>query len=167
MPVRSIAVLLLVIIARLPAGAQAAKLDTAGKTQLVVGRDDFQQLRWIAGNWRGESESDPALYARYRFVDDSTLVSETFSDSKFRTLKESLRFELRNHRVTTRGGTAQWVMTSIDSGSAAFRHLAGTTDDFVWQRHDDNEWLAAFASPPGVDHPARTTTYHMKRVKGD
>jgi hypothetical protein len=150
-----------------PMALGGQKPDTATKTELVVGRDDFQQLRWLSGSWRGEGGGQPTFYVQYRFVDDSTIASETFSDSKFRTLKESTRVELRNHRVTLRSGTGQWIVTSLDSTSAAFRHLGGAPDDFVWQHHAANEWLAVHAWPPGVDYPARTATYHMQRVKGN
>jgi hypothetical protein len=150
-----------------PPTLAAQKPDTAGKTQLVVGRDDFQQLRWISGSWRSETEGQSTSYVRYRFVDDSTITAETFSDSKFRMLKESMRLELRDHRVTWRVGDSQWIVTNLDSTSVGFRHLGGATDDFVWQHHAADVWVAVHAWLPGIDHPARTVTYHMKRVKGN
>lgn len=165
---RPVTVIFLLLAAPVPARRISAQQPNASaKTELVVGREDFQKLRWIVGSWRGEGEGQPAFYERYRFVDDSTLVSERFSDSRFRALKESTRFELRDHRVKTRGGSAPWIATGLDSVSAGFRAVSGATNNVVWQRHDANEWTAVLTWPPTVDHPARAVTYHMKRVKGN
>jgi hypothetical protein len=167
MPVREALTVAVFAALAAPLALPAQKPDSSGKTELVVGRDDFQQLRWLAGTWRGEGEGQPVYYVRNRFLDDSTIASETFADSKFKMLKESMRLELRNHRVTTRGGRGQWVVTSLDSGSAAFRHLTGAVDDFVWQHREGDQWIAVHAWPPGIDYPARTATYRMKRESGN
>jgi hypothetical protein len=167
MSIKSVTVVVVSLAALgIAARVNAQQPNGSAKTELVVGRDDLQQLRWIVGSWRGEADGQTAFYERYRFVDDSTLVADTYSDSKFRSMKGSIRYELRDRRIKTRGGNGQWIAVGLDSLSAAFRPLAGATNDFLWQRHDADEWMAVWAWPPTPDRPARTVTYHMRKVKG-
>lgn len=168
LPRRTARAISIVVLTGVTAGRAVAQQQPAptSKSELVVGRDDFQQLRWIAGRWRVESAGVPAAFERYRFADDSTLVVERFSDNKFRSPSSTVRYELRGHRVTTSGGPVSWILTGLGRTNAAFRTTTGTPTEAIWRQHDDDEWIAVLSWPPTVDQPARMVTYRMKRLRG-
>jgi len=60
-----------------------------------------------------------AFYERYHFVDDSTILMESAGDRNFKGIGERHYYELRNHRVASRGAP-QYVADRLDQNSVSF-----------------------------------------------
>jgi hypothetical protein len=146
------------------AGGAATALGQTSTPGLVIGRDDFTTLRWVAGSWKGTAEHQPAIYEHYVFEDDSTLMVQSYSDSHLKNLHGTTRYALRNHRVIASGDGATWLAVKLDSSSIEFTPLTGTKTTFSWKEENPDRFVAVTTWPPTVDVPARTVTYHMSRT---
>jgi len=91
--------------------------DTAAQTPpaattampMSVSVEQFAQLRWLEGTWRGSGVEQPTFYERYSFADDSTIRAESSPDSTFPHPEEASTIQLRAGRVTTGEGTMEWA----------------------------------------------------------
>ncbi len=137
----------------------------APRVPLAVGRGDFNLLRWIEGTWRRADDGAPVVWQRFRFVDDSTLVRETFDDARMSQAVSTTRFVLRHYRLSADEGAAHWAAIALDTFSVEFAPASGTISTFSWQRESPRTFIAVEAWPPGPDRPARSTVWHMERVK--
>lgn len=137
-----------------------------------VTQRDLGALRWMTGDWRGagsEGTAQAPFFERYRFVDDSTLLVESFSDSTFRELTEVSRLELRAGRLGNTSSGAQWAMVRMDGTGAEFMPVARTGNGFTWERaRGDGDtpatWRAtiSWARPDGT---SRERHYRMDRIR--
>lgn len=128
---------------------------------------DLRTLRWIAGTWRGSGDGQAPFYERYRFVDDSTLLMESFKDSTLAQVAESSRYELRGGRFANAAASdaAQWVAVRLANGAITFSPVRRARNRFTWRPVSANEWSAEL-SWPATDASgagARTRTYRMVR----
>jgi hypothetical protein len=130
------------------------------------------QLRWIVGDWRGSGTNGTVqspFYERYRFVDDSTLLVESFADSTFGLVTETARWELRGGRLANAGTGAQWVAVRLDSRGADFAPVARARNTFRWARAQGAgarpaEWRATI-SPTENAAASAQKHYRMQRVR--
>jgi hypothetical protein len=136
-----------------------------------VTRAQFARLRWIAGDWRGigvDGTTQAPFFERYRFVDDSTLLVESLSDSTRRTVSETSRYELRDGRLGNTGAGARWVAVALDSLGVDFAPVARARNTFRWERAAragarPAAWRATIAS---IDRTGATVRRHylMQRL---
>ena len=126
---------------------------------------DLGTLRWLVGSWRGSGDDQSPFYERYAFVDDSTLLVESFRDSTFGEVTERARYELRAGRFANAGPaeSAQWVAVRLDRGAVTFAPVRRARNRFVWRPVSANEWIADLEWPASNAAPARTRTYRMVR----
>ena len=124
---------------------------------------EFQQLRWIVGDWRGSGSGQAPFYERYRFADDSTLVVDSFADSAFASVTESARFELRGGRLS--GGEGRWAASQITSRWVTFSPVSRARNVFTWRYGSRDRWTARLSWPAADTQPARSATYLMERVR--
>src|SRR5688500_3220953 len=100
---------------------------------IPVKLSDFRKLKFIEGNWRGTGYSKP-FYESYRFLNDSTIESASYTDSTF-TRKEpgGALIVYRGGRVYDEGqGGYRWALTRLDGGSFHFGPAARATNSFIW-----------------------------------
>ena len=122
---------------------------------------DFQQLRWINGMWRGFMPDGSRFYERYRVIDDSTMVMHAFPDSTFGTPSDSSRIMLRDGRVVNDGGSARWVATRLDSTGVDFTPHFGAPNRFTWARESETQWSATMRWTDETGRPqVRTYALH-------
>jgi hypothetical protein len=153
--------------ARAQAPASAAPATPA--TPARVTPQQFAQLRWIVGDWRGSGTAgtrQAPFYERYRLANDSTLLVESFADSTWRRLTETTRFELRGGRLGNAGTGPQWTATAIDSLGVSFGPVARVRNTFRWERaagtgRRPSAWRATITPAGG----AGSRYYLMERVK--
>jgi hypothetical protein len=128
---------------------------------------DLRALRWIAGTWRGSGDGQAAFYERYRFLDDSTLLVESFRDSTLASVTESTRYELRAGRfsnaVPDGGNAPQWVAERLERGAITFAPGRRASNYFTWRPASANEWAADLVWPATRGASPRTRTYRMER----
>jgi hypothetical protein len=126
-----------------------------------VTRDEFRQLQWLAGQWRGSGGNYPSFFEEYRFLDDSTIQMRSFSDSMLRTATDSSRIEWRGGMI--RSGSDGPVVTEFTTTSLRFMPPGAAAGGYTFTRVSDNEWTATL-------HPAAAggtaTVYVMKRIGG-
>lgn len=133
-------------------------------------RDDFADLRWLEGTWRGAGSDPAAFWERYTFPDDSTIRVESWGDSTLAGEPETATVRLRDGRVTTGSGGALWIVTAFDERGVRFDPVAGARNSFVWTRGEDadgdghtDEWTAVLSWPATASAPARERTYTLRR----
>ena len=126
---------------------------------------DLRALRWIAGTWRGSGDGQAPFYERYRFLDDSTLLVESFKDSTLADVSESTRYELRGGRLANAvpESAPQWVAVRLASGAITFAPVRRARNRFTWRPESRDVWIAELAWPATNAAPARTRTYRMVR----
>jgi hypothetical protein len=126
---------------------------------------DLRALQWIVGTWRGSGDGQASFYERYRFLDDSTLLVESFKDSTLADVSESTRYELRGGRLANAApeNAAQWVAVRLTDGAITFAPVRRARNRFIWRPESADVWIAELAWPASNAAPARARTYRMVR----
>jgi hypothetical protein len=124
---------------------------------------DLQRLRWLEGHWRGTGESGNPFYESYRFLNDSTIQSHTFTDSTFAQAGDSSLIMLSGGELTSRGGGMEWVATEIDSAGVHFDPRENARNAFTWSRDSPTRWTALLRWVD-ADGASREMLYRMERV---
>lgn len=131
----------------------------------TVSSADFAQFRWLEGDWRGHGVDQPPFYERYRFVDDSTFLVDSFADSTRGRVTGTGRVELRGGQLVNRGEGMSWVAIAIDSVHAQFAPLEGASNSFVWRRGDSPAaWTATILWTDDTG-ARRERVYQMDRIQ--
>jgi hypothetical protein len=131
----------------------------------AVTPQQFRQLTWLVGRWRGSGRFVPAFYEQYRFRDDSTIAMTAFTDSTFRAeTADSSTIELRGGRVRTRTATSTYEAIEFSPTSVRFRRVGSTDGGHRFDRVSDNEWNATLY-PRGAS--ADTTILNLRRVPSE
>ena len=160
----SVLLLLPACAARPAASAPAPAASPAALPRaLSLSLDDFGALRWLEGTWRGVGVGESAFFERYRFLNDSTIAIESFTDSTLVGTPETGEVRWRDGLVTTGSGGALWVVTRRDGDAWRFEPVAGARNTFTWRRDSDDAWTAVLSWPATGDVPARDRVYHLRR----
>ena len=123
---------------------------------------DFGQLRWLEGSWRGRLRDGGHFFESYSVKDDSTIVMHGFPDSTFTRATDSARITLRDGRITDQGST-RWVATRLDSSVVDFTSEKNASMGFSWARESPDRWKATIRSINRERQP-QTTVYPMERI---
>ena len=129
----------------------------------VVNAADLQGLRWLEGSWRGTGEAGNPFYEAYRFLNDSTIQSRTFTDSTLTQAGDSSLIVLSNGELTSRGGGMEWVATEIDTGRVHFEPRGNARNAFTWTRESPTRWTALLRWVD-ADGASREMLYRMERI---
>jgi hypothetical protein len=125
-----------------------------------VTRQQFHQLQWIVGSWRGGGGAYPAFFEEYRVIDDSTLQMRAYSDSTFRVATDSSTIEWRTASVQSRSARSTYVAIELAPTSVRFIRPGMTSGGHTFARVSADEWTATLhPSAPG----GRATVYTMRR----
>lgn len=132
--------------------------------------NDFAQLRWIAGDWRGsgtEGTTQAPFFERYVFPDDSTLLVISFPDSTWAAPDDTAHYELRAGRLGN-VGSSRWVASRMDSTSVDFVPDTNTRNSFRWAREPGSgrqpgSWKATIAWTDATG-ASRERRYLMERA---
>lgn len=136
----------------------------AQPTAVRYSAQEFRQLRWIEGSWRGRLPDGGYFFERYRVQDDSTIVMHGFPDSTFARATDSARITLRDGTIADEGGT-RWVATRLDSNVVDFTSEKNASSGFSWARESQDRWRATLRSLNRERQP-QTTVYQMERIGG-
>lgn len=101
---------------------------------------------------------------RVRFLDDSTFRTASFSDSTFRTQKDSATVSLRDGRVIDQGSGAPWIATRLDSNGVNFVSEAAPANHILWSRAAPDGWFAHIFTTDRTGTESRTLL-KMERVR--
>ena len=141
-------------------GDQSAAV-TAQSTLASVTLQEFQQLRWIEGVWRGSGGNYPSFFEEYRVLDDSTIRMRAFSDSTRATVTDSSTIEWRNGSVRSRSERSSYDAIEVTPVSIRFRRPGESQGGHTFQQVSPNEWTATLhpLQPQG-----QATVYVMRRI---
>ena len=120
------------------AGAPAPQPSLA-----AVSREQFAQLRWLEGTWRGTGVDQAPFFERYRVVNDTTIHMESFTDSTLTTTSGESDIVLTGGQVLNRGegGRASGAVM-VNATSIEFVP-APNGFSFAWRRGaTPDEWTA-------------------------
>ena len=144
-----------------PETEQQAKTAVAPPAAATVTLDEFRQVHWIAGSWRGSGGAYPSFFEEYRLVDDSTIQMRAFSDSTFTVATDSSRIEWRNNVVNSRGNDRGYIVIALSADSIRFIREGEAAGGHTFKRASPDEWTATL-------HPAnetgQPTVYIMRRL---
>ncbi|MEO8591404.1 MAG: hypothetical protein ABI432_18635 [Flavobacteriales bacterium] len=134
--------------------------DRSDNSAATVTAEQFQQLGWIAGKWRGAEAGGAPFFESYSMLDDSTLGVASFSDSAFTSLTGTpSMISLRDGRVTN--GDA--VVTQWDAGSIHFEPRGKAMNSYTWRKETPDRWTARLHWND-KDGTPRERTYVLTRV---
>lgn len=125
--------------------------------------EELKKLRWIEGTWRGTGVDQSPFFERYKFENDSTLLTESFADETLAKVTEVTRYELKDGQFGNGGEGSRWVLTHLDDESAKFEPVAKARNSFVFQRESKDKWKATLTWPANGDKPAGERVYYMER----
>jgi hypothetical protein len=141
------------------------RFDTVGadgRIRAQVKPDALKNLRWIEGTWRGVGEGTTTaepFFERYMFIDDTTLVVDSYTDETLEKLKNRVPYLLRGDSITT--PTSFAAKAAPDSVTFSIRDVE--TNQLTWRRNADSTWTAVATSIDGKG--AREYWYYrMTRV---
>ena len=140
----------------------APYVQAPSPTPASVTKQQFRQLRWIAGQWRGSGGAYPAFFEEYRVLDDSTIRMRSLSDSTLRTATDSSTIEWRSGRVQSRSARSTYVAVELTPTTVRFARPGTAGGGHTFKRVSANEWTATL-------HPAsaggQPTIYRLRRIQ--
>ena len=130
---------------------------------MTVSQAQFQQLRWVEGDWMGSGGGIAAFYERYKWVDDSTISKfDIDGPAASGAVKDSGYITLRAGVVRTGSAARSWIVTSMDSSHVVFAPEQRGSNGFEWRRAGAFRWTARLTwDSAGI---ARERTYEMTRI---
>jgi len=136
--------------------------EEAAAASATVTLDEFRQLQWIAGSWRGSGGAYPTFFEEYRVIDDSTIQMRSFSDSTFSAATDSSMIEFRDGAVQSRGEQRTYTAIALAADSVRFAPPGAAIGGHTFTRKSADEWTATL-------HPwsrdGQPTVYVMRRVQ--
>lgn len=120
----------------------------------------LRQLAWLEGRWRGSEDVGDPFYESYRIVSDYLIEGHTWTDSTFRTAKDTSLIQLQGDEVVT---SSNAVAVELDDTSVRFEARGGTSG-YTWTRTDPDRWTAVITWTNAKGEPQRKT-YFMTRVR--
>ena len=127
-----------------------------------VTRQQFRQLQWIEGSWRGSGGAYPAFFEEYRLLNDSTIKMRSFSDSTLRVATDSSVIEWRNGRVQSRSVRSTYVAVTFTPSSVRFAQPGRAEGGHPFTRVSADEWTATLHPASSGDRP---TVYTLRRIR--
>lgn len=126
-----------------------------------ISREQFKQLEWLAGTWRGSGGTYPAFFEEYRFVNDTTIQMRAFADSTLSKTTDSSVIQWHDGTIQSGHDRPQYVVIEFTPSSIQFRQSGATAGGHTFARVSADEWKATL-------HPAKAggqeTVYVMRRI---
>lgn len=150
------------LLAAFALAAGACRTPDAPRDQAAaVTRDQFRQLEWITGTWRGSGGQYPAFFEQYELVNDSTLRMRSFADSTLAAPTDSSIIAWRDGIVESRSPRSAYVARAFTPSSVSFIKRSTVGGGFTFTRVSADEWTATL-------HPAEPgrepVVYTMRRI---
>ena len=128
-----------------------------------VNKQQFEQLRWIAGKWRGSGGAYPSFFEEYQVLNDSTIRMRAFSDSTMRVVSDSSTIEFRGGSIRSRSNDGSFYnVVEFTPTSIRFIRPNSARGGHTFARVSADQWTATL-------HPAQAqgqaTVYTMRRIK--
>lgn len=137
--------------------------NQTGKTNYT--QADFEKLRWLEGSWRGaDANGKNPFYERYRFVGDSKIETDSFSDSTFSKVDNQSGTYLENGSIYHRSGNNLWTVTRLDDSTIEFSPQEKVANSFKWKKESADAWTARLTTKD-ASGGVTETLYRLERIK--
>ena len=143
----------------------AAK-STAANGRRTFSERDFQNLRWLLGDWRGsEEDGKNPFYERYSFVGKDRIEMQSFKDAAMtqRGEEKSVTF-LKNGSIYHQAGQAVWVADRLNKREISFVPEENAQISFSWKMESPDIWTATIRFADG-DGRRVEKVYRLERIK--
>lgn len=129
-----------------------------------MSESQLQQLRWIAGAWRGDAigSTDKPFFERYTFLDDSMIQVTFYADSTLRQTTGGGRIYHNGGRIFMEAGSARWVAVRLEPGEVLFVPDQHAPDRVRWQRNGSDGWTVTLRS--SMSGTERVRMFRMSRI---
>ena len=131
----------------------------------VTTHAEFAKLKWLEGTWVGSGIDQAPFFERYHFINDSTLIIESFSDATLSKVTETSEYGVRNGKLGNAHPRSRWEATALTDRSVTFGPVAGVRNSFIWRYETPNTWTAIILHPADATRPARERVYNMVRMR--
>ena len=99
--------------------------------------DDFAQLQFLVGRWRGESADGKPFFEEYDHPGPNLFQSHRYADESFAERTDGSTIAYDNGEVTSTWGEFTWRASSIGADSAVFEPVSAPSR-FEWRRVDES-----------------------------
>ena len=157
----SLLVLLALACTQQDQGARQDSASVANTTEQpgTFAREQFKQLNFLDGDWRGTMPNGNAFYERYRVTSDSTIQMYAFADSTMTQSTDSSRIYWRDGHIYNGEEGSRSVVAHMDSAGVHFVPDGASGYRYTWKQSGTG-WTATLN--PGA---ANTVVYEMKPVR--
>lgn len=97
--------------------------------------EDFAQLHFLEGRWRGVSADGKAFYEEYVRPEPTVFHSRRYADDSFEHPSEGSTIRFLDGEVVSEWGTVTWRASEIGPDSARFAPVSAPSE-FNWRRID-------------------------------
>jgi hypothetical protein len=99
--------------------------------------DDFSQLRFLEGRWRGIAPDGKEFFEEYDRPEPTVFRSQRFPDGDFTEHTDGATISFKDGEVISQWGEFTWKASSIGPDTAAFEPV-NAPSHFTWRRVDDS-----------------------------
>lgn len=131
-----------------PAGGVVATPATEAKGA-SVSRDQFKSLRWIAGNWAGNTKSKTPYFQSFEVINDTLITMHSYADAGFTAVSETGVIVATGGQVYYGPPSSAWIATKWEGNSIEFTPLKGATNSILWERVSKDEVRVTLIARPG------------------
>ena len=97
--------------------------------------DDFAQLKFLEGRWRGVSADGKEFYEEYERPEPGVFHSRRYPDASFDQHTEGSTIRFEDGEVVSQWGEFTWRASEIGADSARFAPVSAPSE-FDWHRVD-------------------------------
>lgn len=97
--------------------------------------DDFAQLKFLEGRWRGVTADGKEFYEEYLHPEPTVFRSRRYPDAGFDQHTDGSTIRLTEGEVVSEWGAFTWRASSIGPDSACFAPVSAPSE-FDWHRID-------------------------------
>ncbi|WP_313175816.1 hypothetical protein [Massilia sp.] len=99
--------------------------------------DEFAQLQFLVGRWRGESADGKVFYEEYDHPEPNVFQSHRYADESFVERTDGSTISFKDGEVTSQWGDFTWRASIIGRDSAVFEPV-NAPSRFEWRRVDES-----------------------------
>lgn len=126
---------------------------------------EFQNLRWIEGDWRGTENGQNPFYERYRFAGDNRIEMQSFKDAALTQAGDEKSVTvLKDGAIFHQAGRGVWTAGRLSKTEISFVPKENVRNTFVWKMESPDVWTAQINFTDRDGQP-KQTVYRLERIK--
>ncbi len=98
----------------------------------MFSQNDFNQLKFLEGRWKGSDPKGAAFYEQYDFPNPGTLRSLRFPTAEFSKSTDTSTVTFQDGAIVSRWGDFSWRASEITRDKACFEPI-NAPSSFCWK----------------------------------